>query len=175
MDPKQLRQHIEAVAIIKDKKPTGSPSIRPAKEIVIEIDEDGDEVEVEVVVQSNPTLGYEFVKLKPIKKDCELGCGQVVDNQIIEKRLAFTPQKHWRTKCKTCGYFVHPTGLGFVETAHQIQAEYFKWFNKGCPEVLASEVMVKTPHSTKTRTKTSSWQQQPDGTIILVENDNQND
>ncbi len=177
MDSKQFRQLIEQVAVIKDRKPTTNGSHRPAMETVIELDEDGEEVEVERRVQDNPTLGFEFVKLKPNKKPCELGCGKHVDNQIVERRLAQHPKPHWRTKCQTCGYFVHPTGLGFVETGQQIQAEYVKWFNKGCPTELESNVLVRPENmnkpKVKTKTKNGTWVLNPDGSITLVE-DNQN-
>lgn len=129
MDNKKLKEWIATVAEIKDLKPVKSPTHnRLATETVVEIDEYGEEYEVIREIEENPTLGFKLVKLKDIHKLCELNCGIVVTNQIIEKRLCFTPQKHWRTRCATCGNYVSPDGKSLIEGGHTISYEFNKHF-----------------------------------------------
>lgn len=129
MDKKEFRQRLEELAILKDRKPLKSANHRPAIEYITEIDEDGEEYQVPVQVNENPTLGFELVKVKDRVTVCELGCGDVVTNQLIERRYCQTPIPHWRTKCSTCGCFVSPDGQGFIEGGHAIQSAYMRYFN----------------------------------------------
>jgi hypothetical protein len=77
---------------------------------------------------ANPTLGFKFIKLKDIERECQLGCGKIVKNQKLEKRLAFTPIKHWRTRCTTCQSYVHPNGVDLIKGAHLVQATFLRHF-----------------------------------------------
>lgn len=147
MNPKELRQRLEQVAELKDRKPAKSPTHnRLAKEIVIEVDEDGTEYEVEVEITENNTLGYDLVKIKDQHRLCELGCGEIIANQVIEKRFARTPVAHWRTRCQNCDCYVSPDGLGFIRGGHQIQAAYNRHFNQlGRKSVEADPVPETNP------------------------------
>jgi len=78
----------------------------------------------------NPTAGFELVKLKDRVGLCEMGCGELVKNQIIERRKSFTPIPHWRTYCKNCQCFLHPDGETIVKGGHKIQAIYSSYFNE---------------------------------------------
>lgn len=128
MDKHELKQRIQEVAIIKELKPTKSPQHnRLAKEIVTELDEDGNEIEVEREVTENPTLGFELVALKEQHRLCELGCGNVVSNQVIETRLLQMPEKHWRTKCVNCGLHRSPIDGTMIDRT-QIQNVFWKYF-----------------------------------------------
>lgn len=130
MDKNEYRRRLEEVAVIKEKKPVKTAEQpRWAKEIVIEIDEEtGEEIEVEREVTENPTLGIEIVKIKDSVKLCELGCGDVVTNQLIEKKLHLFPKKHWRETCKNCNLTPHPAGIGFIKGGAQVQNEYRRYY-----------------------------------------------
>lgn len=130
MDKKEFRERLEQVAVIKDLKPAKSANYRPAIEYITEVDEDGEEYQIPVVINENKTLGFELVRLKDQVKLCELGCEKIVPNQIIERRLATTPKKHWRTRCRNCDCFVAPDGKGLIKGAHLVQTAFAKYFNK---------------------------------------------
>lgn len=126
MKNEDIKQFVKSVAEIKELKPATDGS-RPPEEMTpvlyqgewIEIDRD-----------NNPTLGFKFIKLKDRYSECRLGCGEIVKNQIIEKRLALTPERHWRTHCRQCQAFVHPDGSTLIKGAHKIQAIYMAYFNE---------------------------------------------
>jgi len=120
MDKNKLRELIEQVAIIKDVGtdvgPSGIPltgvrKARPKKIIETVINEFGEEKQIEVeMVTSNSTLGYIIDELKDNYRLCELGCGEMVNNQQIYKRLVHTPENHWRTQCVNCKKVIGPDG-----------------------------------------------------------------
>jgi hypothetical protein len=126
MDKQTLINLIKEVAEVKELKPVTSPTMRldDSHQNDVRV---GDEW-VHINKDANPTLGIKIVKLKPVHRLCELGCGDIVPNQLIEKRLCHTPETHWRTRCDTCGCFVSPDGQGFIEGGHQIQAAYMRYF-----------------------------------------------
>ena len=128
MDKNEFRARLEAVAVIKDKKPPRSPNSRPAIEYITEIDELGEEYQRAVEIKDNPTLGFELIKLKEQHRLCELGCGDVVTNQVIERRHCESPKPHWRTRCGACNAFVSPTGEEFIRGGHAIQQAYLRFF-----------------------------------------------
>ena len=130
MKPEQLKELIKTVAEIKELKPAKSPKHnRLATETIIEIDEDGEEYEVVKEITENPTLGFQLVKLKEVARECQLGCGDMVVNQVVEKRFCSTPEKHWRTRCQNCGCYVSPDGEGFIEGSHVLYNAYVRHFN----------------------------------------------
>jgi len=168
MDKQEYRKRIEELALIKDRKPTKSPTHnRLAKEIVIELDEDGNEIEVEREVTENATLGFDLVGIKPILRACELGCGDIVANQRIERRFNRMPEPHWRTKCVNCSCYVSPDGEGFIEQPSMVAAAYLKYFNDkrgGAPKVK----LGRPRHTEITEyghSRPSKWTTSPDGTI----------
>lgn len=135
MEEKQLRQFLEEVAVVIDANiatQTGQLSKRKAKKkpritTEIIINDDGEEEEVEIEEPDyNPTLGYRIAGLKPQYRSCELGCGDIVPNQIIEKRMSLTPVKHWKTHCKTCHKTQGPDGT--MMSSPQAQQAFSKWF-----------------------------------------------
>lgn len=132
MDKNEFRRRLEEVAVIKEKKPVRTPQHhRWAKEVVIEIDElTGEEIEVEREINDNPTLGVEVVKIKDITKLCELGCGDIVTNQVVERRLCESPVPHWRVRCRACGCYVSPDGQGFIENSQAVNNAFVKHFNQ---------------------------------------------
>jgi hypothetical protein len=132
MDKDKFKKHIESVAVIKDGSSRLNKS-KPKIRIIKEIDEFGEEIELEIEDSDyNPTVSLELVKLKDNFKLCELGCGEIVNNQIIEKKFYFSPAKHWRTRCVNCKSVVAPDGNGFLEsnTAPSIFYHYFLKKNK---------------------------------------------
>lgn len=169
MDAEQLKQLIKTVAEIKELKPTVNPGIRPAMETVIEFDEFGEEVEVERRIEENPTLGFELVKLKPVERPCQLGCGEIVCDQVVERRFGETPKPHWKTRCKNCGCYLTPDGEGFVDNSSTIQQMYIKHFRE--ESALAKNSVVNPNAEIKIYPKdtVSGWQTDPQGNITLRE------
>jgi hypothetical protein len=126
MEQNKLKAFIDEVAVIK--KP--HKNVKPKKVIkVIENEFGEEETIVEFETDSNPTLPFELSHLKPIEKLCQMGCGDMVKDQVIEKRLALTPQRHWRTRCASCQAYLHPDGKTIVHGSHEIQRIYLAMFN----------------------------------------------
>lgn len=172
MDYETLKRFIQSVAEIREKKPKGSPSLE-----IVDYDEDGEPIyEVVDSLKDNDTFGYEIVKIKQIKKLCDLGCGDVVANQVIEKRFCEGPEPHWRTRCQTCGAYKHPSGQGFIEGAHQVAAEYVKWFNYlNSKSKTKDKIPVGTNKSNAIKsTKNTHWVKHPDGRVEIVSLDKEN-
>jgi hypothetical protein len=155
MDKNELRQRLEQVAELKDIKPPRTCNYRPAIEYITEVDEDGEEYQVPVEITENPTLGFQLVKLKDQHRVCELGCGDIVTNQVIEKRHGQTPKSHWKTRCKNCDHYVSPDGLGFIKGGHQIQHAYMKYFNGQKPTL--DEKKIETPAGPARVTETEDY------------------
>ena len=126
MDKEKLKEFVLQVAEIKELKPVTTPTMRldDTHQNDVRV---GDEW-VHINKDTNPTLGYKFVKLKDNYRACELDCGKIVNNQVIEKRLATHPELHWRTRCKNCGSFIGPDGESLIEGGHNIQAAFMNYF-----------------------------------------------
>ena len=168
MDKNQLKELIKQVAEIEELKPKKDPAIRldDNAEDIIRI---GDEW-VEITAKSNPTLGYKFIKLKDQHRLCELGCGDIVSNQVIERRLCFTPEKHWRTRCNNCGCYVSPDGQGFIEGGHQIATAFLRYFNAFKGIVQKEKLKPNSEHSEITEyghSRPSKWVKDSQGNISL--------
>lgn len=85
---------------------------------------DGELIEIDRTF--NPTLGIRLTKLKPRLESCELGCGKIIDRQVIERMYYQTPIPHWRTKCRNCSKYQHPNGVDIIEAKHNISNEFNK-------------------------------------------------
>ena len=127
MDKKVFRQWLESVAVIKDRKPVRNAGQRVPEEWVTEIDENGEEIEVKVPIKmENETLGFDLVEIKKQPKACELGCGNIICGQVIEKRVYTFPARHWRTKCVTCNKYLSPEGDQFLDaTSANAKFQYY--------------------------------------------------
>jgi hypothetical protein len=133
MNKDEFRARLEQVAELKDRKPIKSANHRAAIEYITEVDEFGEEYQMPVEITDNPTLGFDLVKIKDQHRSCELGCGDIIPNQIIEQRYCETPLPHWRTRCNTCKRYVSPDGEGFVSGGHAVQVAYTQYFRvEGC-------------------------------------------
>lgn len=176
MDANTLKELIKRVAVIKDRKPAQGVDTRIKRnmEWVTEIDPaTGEEIEVERPIPvDNPTLGFDLVEIKHQSKPCELKCGQSIKNQVIERRFCEGPEPHWRTRCKNCGAYVHPSGVGFIEGAHSVAAEYIKWFNYLNGVAKSKGQMPKGQLINEIREKRTRWISEADGTIRLDESVN---
>ena len=117
MDKEEFKRRVAEVAVIKELKPakTGAHN-RFATEIVIEVDEDGEEYEVEREITENPTLGFALVSLKPVDRPCAWSCGKIVTDQVLEARVVTTPHKHIRTRCANCSMYKSPLDGKFVDS-----------------------------------------------------------
>lgn len=126
MDKKEFKQFIESVAEIKELKPVKITSIRQSDDEPNEVKIDGEWEEIDF--HNNPTLGFKFVKLKDRFAACTLGCGDIVSNQVIEKKIYTYPEMHWRTNCKNCGCCLSPDGSGFIKGGSNIQTAFINYF-----------------------------------------------
>lgn len=117
MNKDEFKQRVSEVAVIKDIKPAKSGAHnRFTTEIVIEVDEFGEEFEVEREITDNPTLGFALVSLKPVDRPCEWSCGRIVTDQRLESRLAYTPFPHYRTRCTNCSLYKSPIDEKLVDS-----------------------------------------------------------
>jgi hypothetical protein len=128
MNKKEIRDFVQSVAEIKDLAPAKSPTIRL---------DDTDQNLVRIHDQwhtlnqsSNPTLGFTLVKLKEQHRLCELACGEIVTDQVIEKKMYFTPKNHWRTKCNNCGKWLSPQGDSLIDSAFIHNAYRIFWHHQ---------------------------------------------
>lgn len=128
MKKQELIEFLESVAEIQKKKPTKSPEHRLDASHINDVIIDGQWVTINQ--HENPSLGVKIIKLKDRHAVCELGCGDIVTNQVIESKVVFTPQAHWRTRCATCGCYPTPDGVGFVNGHNTITSAYIKWFKE---------------------------------------------
>jgi hypothetical protein len=142
----KLRELIEQVALIKDLKPKTSSEVRLDNTDQNEVIYDGEEILINKEV--NPTLGFELVKIKPVERVCELGCGRIVPDQKIQKRMYMNPIKHWRTRCDSCGLWQKPTKDGFVES-RVCQNEYTVYFNRFRTQESIKKVETKLGYRTE--------------------------
>ena len=128
MDKNEFRNFLEQLGEVREAKPKILATM-PVDENADGIVRHGDKW-VKVSKNENPTLGFEFVKIKPIIKECVLGCGEMVENQLVERKLYEYPDKHWRTSCKNCKCTVGPDGKTFVKGTSNIQNAFYRWYLK---------------------------------------------
>ena len=137
MDTKTLKELISRYAVVIDGNDMGPQGTilktkkrKPKKIIKIIKNELGEEEVVEELVEEyNPTLPFIVGELKPNNKICELGCGEIVSNQVIYKRHYQSPQSHWKTSCKNCQKGLGPDGKTLIQGTTNIQNAFFKHFN----------------------------------------------
>jgi len=119
---KEFKKIIEQYAEIKDIKPSRDPGIR--NDNTTEIELDGEEIKINK--HQNKTLGFEIIKLKPIYKSCELNCGNIVENQVINHTYYNDPVRYKRIKCVNCKKYQHPSGTGFVDVSSTNLTSFFR-------------------------------------------------
>ena len=138
MDAKKLRQFVEQVAVVIDGNEvgpngclSGSKKKKPPKKItkIIENEFGEEEVIEEEEVEYNTSLPFVLKELKPVVKLCEIGCGEIATNQIIQYKYYELPKPHWRTICRKCQKAVGPDGE-LVTGSVQIQNVFFKHLNR---------------------------------------------
>lgn len=129
MDKKKFKEFLTSVAEVAEVKPTKNPSIRQSDDFDDLVRFENNMINISF--EDNPTLGFKLVKLKENIKPCELGCGDIVTDQKIEKRLSITPRPHWKTKCMNCGCYVSPDKKGFIHGSVAAQAAFNAFLNKG--------------------------------------------
>jgi len=139
MDAKKLKEFVEEVAVIIDGNRVGpngkslsASKVKIKKTVKIIENEFGEEEEVvEIETDFNETLPWHLKELKPVYKNCELNCGKIVANQIIDKKLYQTPVPHWRTICRRCQKAISPDGAELISGNANIQNTFSKHFNWG--------------------------------------------
>lgn len=86
-----------------------------------------DEVTPDFVVGGrNLTMMPRIKRIKQEPKPCELGCGEMVLAQKIDKTHHQWPEPHWRTKCTNCQHYVHPSGEGLVKGVNVFHTHFAK-------------------------------------------------
>ena len=122
----QPRERVDDKAKVKDRNETKKRLLDMGYE-----EEDIDQILDEMANDSRMVMNGENItvpkKIKSIKhqpKLCDLGCGDIVVNQVIEKTFHFWPTSHWRTKCTNCQHYVHPQDGRLVKGVHAFQAYY---------------------------------------------------
>lgn len=130
MDKKEFRAKLDELAVIKDIQPIKLTG-RPKKRIVQMEDDFGEMVEMEVEdiePTTNPTLGIQLVEVKHPPRFCELGCGRMVEGQVVQTHFVTYPVAHKRIKCLNCGKYQHPSGEGIITGAHSTAAVYNRYY-----------------------------------------------
>lgn len=113
MDKKEFKTRLAELADFEEVTPRILREEAGQYDQIHELNIDGELVEIDRTC--NPTLGIRLIGLKPNTQACELGCGKIIDRQVVEKIRYQTPVEHWRTKCAECGKYQHPSGQGTVE------------------------------------------------------------
>jgi hypothetical protein len=129
MDKNKFKQLLEQVAEVETLTPkfTKSQAGLDEDELAV-VNFDGEWVRLDM--DYNPTLGFKMIKLKDKLRPCDLSCGDVVPNQIIEKRHYKHPYSHWRTYCKTCAKYVSPDGKSFISGGFAINYAFENYHKK---------------------------------------------
>lgn len=76
----------------------------------------------------NPTLGFRIKRIRNQSRLCEIGCGDIVDYQVVEYRFGTSPAPHWKTRCANCQKYLHPNGHEFMSGGHNIANAYVSHF-----------------------------------------------
>lgn len=82
----------------------------------------------------NPTLGFRVKKLKNQNRLCEMGCNEIVDSQVIEYRLGYSPKRHWKVRCNNCQYYLHPNGEQLIKGGASVANAYTSHFHRNPDE-----------------------------------------
>lgn len=125
MDPIEFKNRLAEFAEVETIKPHVASNEKPSYDIE-EVVVQGEVIELSQ--KCNPTLGVELIKLKDINKVCEMGCGKIVTNQLIEKRFTHVPKPHWKTKCMNCGAYLNPQGDGLIMNSQDAHAVFRNFY-----------------------------------------------
>jgi hypothetical protein len=129
MDQNKFNEFLDQVADLQKTGPNGCASkpVKKVKQIRIEVDEYGDEIEIEeeVYPETNATVQPEIKRLKPVERPCHLGCGKIVEDQKMNIRLHTKPYKHYRTHCNSCMKWVNP--YGDIVSSSQIESDFNRY------------------------------------------------
>lgn len=71
-------------------------------------------------------------KVKGVKREpklCELGCGKIAVDQVVDITFQKYPEKHWRKKCNFCQYYQLPDGT-FARNSQQLYSILSKKMTK---------------------------------------------
>lgn len=123
MDDKMVMQDINATRRHLRKLGHDEDAI---EEVLKQIEEDSSMI----VDGVNITIPKRIKRRKPQAKLCELGCGKIAVDQVVEISYHTTPYKHKRERCKFCQYYKLEDGT-FARNAQQMQ--FFLTKNKRKP------------------------------------------
>jgi hypothetical protein len=143
MDKKEFRTRLAELAEFEDETPRLLRLEPGALDPINEVVYDGEVIELERTF--NPTLGIKFIRLKPRMEICEIGCGNIIDRQVLEKNYTTYPVPHWRTKCRTCGKYQHPSGDGLIEDKGTTIANTFATYYRNRDKERYQKIMQSKP------------------------------
>lgn len=128
MNKKEFREKLEQLAVIQDRQLRDAP-VTGKKRIVQIEDEFGELIEIEEFEpRENKTLGFELVQIKHQPRLCELGCGNIVEGQVIQTHFSTHPAPHKRIKCLKCNKYQHPSGQCMIPNGYSTAAVYNCWY-----------------------------------------------
>lgn len=78
------------------------------KQQVIEIDEDGEEVIVDEIIDTEYSHPPTIIKMHHEPRPCD-DCPKIVVDRQVHSRLCTTPEPHWRHHCTGCQMTYNPT------------------------------------------------------------------
>lgn len=121
MKTNELKEFLTSIGEIEDLTPKTSPEVRQGDEV--------NEVKyqtefIEINRHHNPSLGFKLKKLNDHVQACEIGCGKIVANQVIEYRFVNPDEKRFRIKCTNCGKYKHPERDGIIEQSALVQTVF---------------------------------------------------
>jgi hypothetical protein len=120
MDPELFKQKLEQFAELKQLKVARSAGRAEATEPEV-IERGGESFTIEL--DDNPTIGWGIKKLKPRIEVCS-DCNKTVTNRVIQHKLYFIPEKHWRENCQNCQKIKDPFTNEFTVTTARSYAIY---------------------------------------------------
>jgi hypothetical protein len=107
MNKQQLLDFCQEVGQVEILKPKSVPNVRqdPDESNEVRIDDQW----VTIDKQVNPSLGFKLKKINPHIEACQLGCGDIVEDQVIQYRM-YAFDEGWRTRCVNCQKALDPDG-----------------------------------------------------------------
>ena len=129
MDKNKFKELLEQVAEVETVVPRFTKSqVDLDEEDLAVVKTNGQWVKLDL--DHNPTLGFKMIKLKDQLRPCALSCGDVVMNQVVEKRHYKHPEPHWRTYCKACNKYLSPDAKEFIAGGFAVNYAFEKYLKK---------------------------------------------
>ena len=126
MEHNEFIERLKELAEVKAIRPAKTAAFREAAETEV-IERQGEVFELDK--DSNQTWAYEVKKLKNTVRKCDY-CDDLVKNQVINKRVLFHPEPHWRETCNSCKMTRNPETGKFDIKDIKVAAFFITYFSK---------------------------------------------